>query len=266
MSEFERLHPRDRTGKWRRKGLEIAVTATPYRGAGKATGNDYRGTTRYKGFEHSMPDLAKEHGLTFSSLERTGGVWEGGAEPSAKTIVLGTKKQAIALMDAVGSRYNQDAVIAFISGDGGPSTRYLSTGNKRVTNGQVEKAITKVNKGKPEAEQIQGATVLSTGKLELLDTENNARQAIFELADELGLEFGYDVGEAFLRFKYEDYPDAQGHWKTEQARGPQEGLGEEPEILADGGEGSSAERGSPGDVYQALEVPCEEVPLVTRHL
>lgn len=230
MTDFRsNLHPRDRRGQFRdvlgqlskpdRLTNEFEVGITPYREGGTATGKAYYATTRYKGFEHSLPMMAAKRGLHYHTLDRVGGVWAGGDEPSAQVRVTGDREKVISFMDAAGSRYNQDAVIAFTSKDDGPSTRYLSEpGSRSLTNAEVAKAIETVNKDKPEAEQVQGATVHADGRLELLDLEDTATETILELMKKLGVVLRYDEGEAFLRFKGSDYPDAQGRLQTQQGR------------------------------------------------
>jgi hypothetical protein len=268
MTDFNHLHPRNRKGEFRdvlgrlsksdRLTNEVEVGITPYREGGVAKGADYYKTTRYKGFEKALPMMAVNRGLHFHSLDRVGGVWAGGHEPSAQVRVSGDRQKIINFMDAAGSRYNQDAVIAYTSRDGGPSNRYLSKAGAGVTNVQVAKAIEKVNNGKPEAEQIQGATVRGDGRLEVLDLEDNAFDTVSELENELGLTFEYDEGEGFLRFKHEDYPDAQGRTQIHEGRSSAEARGTRSE--ADERDGPT-ERGYDPDLYRrfGLQVPEAEM-------
>ena len=195
----ERLHPRNRIGRWREKpgGVLTRIGATPFRGAGRAQGEDYFETTRYKGFENALPQMAAEAGLEFVSSTRTWGVWVGGGEPSAAVLVRDGDEAVQSFMDAVGARYDQDAVIRFKVGDG-PSVHYLS--QESVDAERVEQALAEVD--------LPGGTVRADGRLELIDLDDSALDQVELLAENLELTWKVERGHGELRFAGEHYEKA----------------------------------------------------------
>ncbi|MSO42339.1 MAG: hypothetical protein EXQ70_10680 [Solirubrobacterales bacterium] len=90
---------------------EVEVGVTPFRGAGTSTGDDYFQTTRYKGFEAAVREETAAAGVKLVEIQRSRGVWDGGGEPSVKLRLKGDPLDVRKVMDALGHRFNQDAVV-----------------------------------------------------------------------------------------------------------------------------------------------------------
>lgn len=190
------LHPRDRTGEFR--GV-TSLGVTPFRGKGQAKGNDFYNTTRYKGFENNARRIAETHGATVEKIDRVRGIWAGGGEPSAQVDIKGGAKEINAVMDELGRRYNQDAVLAFRSNPKGKSVRYLSA--EPVEANRVTEAMSRV--------KLPGATILPDGRLEIIDLDDSQVDDVAKVADYLDTDLEYDMGDGELRFKGEHYPAGQ---------------------------------------------------------
>lgn len=220
-----------------RRARTSHLGVTPYRGAGKSHDTDYYATTRFKGFEADARRLAAEHGLKITGFKRVRGVWQGGGEPSTvlslhSKLPFDEHDAAVAeVMDALGSKYNQDGVIRFRSDSEGKSLRYHSRGKvdqKRVTE--------LLDSG--EYPMIFGATFLPDGRLEIinLDANPDTHDQALALAVALGGEFRYTRGNADLRSIEEDYarPDFGRRDSQEAAgdRGPDRGTGSGSELAS----------------------------------
>jgi hypothetical protein len=182
------------------------IGLTPYRGTGKATGEGYYSTPRFKGFERKVQRQAKSLGLGYEGIKRARGVWAGGGEPSTVIGVRGERSQVRKLMDLMGSEFNQDAVISWEQNFEGPHLKYRSTHPLLATDDAIEQAMAKVNSKLPEDEQIQGATRGPDGHLEIIDLSGTLPRAIAALSAELGATFRYRRGRGELRFKGDNYP------------------------------------------------------------
>lgn len=188
----ERLHPRDRRGRFVRTLTDIGVT--PYRGVGRAHGVDYYETSRWKGFVATVPRIAERDGVIFGGLEPVRGVWAGGGEPSAQVHVNGRRRNVEHFMDDVAARYDQDAAIGFRRSYG-HSVRYVS--GQTIDSQRVEEALKRTD--------LPGATVLPDGHLELIDTDDSQFDAVASLAEDLGITFKTEKGYGFLRFAGQHY-------------------------------------------------------------
>lgn len=186
---------------------DVEIGVTPYRGAGKTKGADYFETTRYKGFERAVPEEAKAASVEFVSIERGRGVWAGGGEPSTKVRVRGGEQGVHRLMDSLGRRYQQDAVISWRSHPNGPHRRYVSEPVAPSALDKIEDAIAEVNKAVVADDRIQGATVTPDGRVEIIDLARTAgsTRAVIALAERLNLRIRYDEGRGELRFRGDDY-------------------------------------------------------------
>ena len=244
---------------------DYAVGATPYVDGPQ---EGFYGTPLYVNFEDDVARIAASHDLKVDELTQAGGVWAGGKEPSAQLLIQGDRAEVTEFMDELGSRFDQEAVIGFISNDNGASMRYISQdGERPVTAEEVAKALEEVNAGRPEAEQVKGATALPDGKLELLDLEDTAQPAIQALAQKLGIRFAYDRGDGFLRSRGNDYAEPGPQRRSElralarggapQGLGAGDSAGTAPDLGGDAtglgglpgrpaGEGPGAGQASPG--------------------
>lgn len=195
----DRMSMNSRRDKPLKKSVTLGVT--PYRGAGKASGQDYYETTRYKGFVNDIQEFSKEEGVRVQSVERVRGVWRGGGEPSSAVTLFGDDESVQRVMDRLGTKYNQDGVLSFRPSGGGDSFRYRSA--EKIDPAALEEAMLD-----DRFSSIAGATILPDGRVEFVniggDEEVNIQ--IERLAEELGIEIGYDVGHAGLRLIEEDYP------------------------------------------------------------
>lgn len=200
------------------KPSETVLGVTPYRGKGEATGDDYYETTRYRGFENDIAAFAKEEGVALGGIDRVRGVWSGGGEPSAQVHVTGDTDAVQRVMDKLGVKYNQDAVLSFKRDSKGTSTRFLS--KSPVDPAAVEKAMAN--------SELPGATIRADGRLEVLAIDGEGGHHATDLFEALGAPFDYDYGHGELRFKGSEYGSAAQEARTEPAGEPDGGGGPDP--------------------------------------
>lgn len=241
-------------GKPLKKSTTLGVT--PFRGAGKAQGEDYYETTRFKGFVNDIGRFASEEGVRVEGISRVRGVWRGGGEPSAAVTLFGDDESVQRVMDRLGSKYNQDGVLSFRPSGGGDSFRFHST--EKIDPAALEEAMLD-----DRFSAIAGATILPDGTVEFVNIggDPDTNEQIVQLAEALGIEIEYDRGNAGLRLIEEDYPRRTGTSAGSQSSvqeaqvQPGRGLGDLPRQ----GSGGPSPRGSRED--QALEGAIRKIGL-----
>lgn len=192
-----RLHPRDRRGEFR-DTPNVDIGVTPYRGAGKAHGEDYYGTSRYKGFESYAQNHARELGVDLVGVDHTAGIWEGQTEPSASVRVRGAEDTVRRYAADLAEHFQQDGAVTFQRDKSGPHLMFRTSG--QVDPDTARKAMQKHG--------VQGGRVRN-GKIEVIDFNptgpDGLRDKMRALAQELGLTVQYDRGSATLLAKGADY-------------------------------------------------------------
>ena len=158
---------------------DFEVGATSFRGRTVASIEEtlpYYDSTRAKGFERSLTDLAESNNIKVVSIERSGGLWEGKLEPSFLIKVKGTLDDVTAYLGKTqeAMRGKQDAFVAFKAGEG--------TGVKYAFSG-----VTDTNLAVKKATEmgIKGATAIDGKSFIVYDMDRSLQSQVKQLAEAL---------------------------------------------------------------------------------
>lgn len=184
---------------WKTWDAEHELGVTPFRGRGKATGDDYYATSRYKGFENELRRKAAAEHVEVHEVEHVGGVWDGGSEPSARVVLRDGDDAVHRVMDHLGAKYNQDAVLRFKPGLASPGT---GGGGRYRSETPVDPEL--VGKALHEA-GLGGATQLSDGRVQVVDMDGSDVEKVRKFVGRTGAKFVYTAGHGELRFKGQHY-------------------------------------------------------------
>lgn len=169
----------------------VNMGITPYRGSRAKSGQDYFGTTRYKGFENYLRQAAARHGIEVERFERVEGVWEGVPEPASSIWLAGKLEHIIDLADELGARYNQSAILLFAPDDEAEGFIYhirLHAGQQRdvMMHSLIEHGIS-------------GARLAASDMLEIADPDGGLAHQVLAFTQSLNATLTYSRGHVILR-------------------------------------------------------------------
>lgn len=187
--------------KKRSGGRSQWMGVTPYRGAtgkhGKLeTLEDYRETTRYKGFINKMRDVAGKRGVEIEAIDPAIGTWMEDVEPAVQVRMKGEPDAIERLAKELGRGYNQDGVLIFDPLPEGGDIFYTFPGVNAT-----EKALKTLHGEGFPAGTFRG------GNLELVDIGGENPEGAANLAEKLGVTPKIMAGKARLLENHVDYAE-----------------------------------------------------------
>lgn len=218
----------DRGLEYMVKPTEVGIT--PYRGYKKPVltktkeAEPYFNTTRAKGFETNMAELAPENNVEIQQVGHGYGVWEGALEPTYPVKAKGHLKDVASWASSLGKDYNQNSVGLFRADPKGSDVKYVLEGVKNP-----DKAIALLGKS-----GIMGATYdADTQTLRIWDSGGQLTKNIVQLARNLGSNIETVKGRAYFINK----PNYGKYIQPETA-----GAGQRSGVLQSAGQSGSSGR------------------------